>query len=193
PPPTSSNVFTFPVAFQRRKNRRSSPGERCFRRVRAAATNTLTRKGQTTPHPLIRCPPSCRCIQKPGRHQHYLHPAQDSKAASPALSKQIRMDVQGSHCMYPAFKRTVFSKPALTLSLLAVLSAALSACARNSAAQNAAPPPPQVTVAQVLSKSVTEFDEFTGRFEAIDRVEVRPRVSGYISSVNFTEGSEVKK
>ena len=91
-------------------------------------------------------------------------------------------------------KRTAFSKPALTLSLLAVITATLSACARNEAAQNPAlAAPPQVTVAQVLSKPVTEFDEFTGRFEAIDRVEIRPRVSGYISSVNFTEGSEVKK
>jgi RND family efflux transporter MFP subunit len=97
--------------------------------------------------------------------------------------------------MYSAFKRSVFSKPALTLSVLAVISATLSACARNEAATGAAaaPPPPQVTVAQVISKPVTEFDEFTGRFEAIDRVEIRPRVSGYISSVNFTEGSEVKK
>jgi RND family efflux transporter MFP subunit len=97
--------------------------------------------------------------------------------------------------MSSALKRTIFSKPALTLSLLAVVAATLSACARNEAATNAAAamPPPQVTVAQVLSKPVTEFDEFTGRFEAIDRVEVRPRVSGYISSVNFTEGSEVKK
>ena len=96
--------------------------------------------------------------------------------------------------MYSAFKRTVFSAPAITLSVLAVVSATLSACARNEAATNAAaPPPPQVTVAQVISKPVTEFDEFTGRFEAIDRVEIRPRVSGYISSVNFTEGSEVKK
>jgi multidrug efflux system membrane fusion protein len=96
--------------------------------------------------------------------------------------------------MYSAFKRTVFSKPALTLSVLAVVSATLSACARNEAATNAASaPPPQVTVAQVISKPVTEFDEFTGRFEAIDRVEIRPRVSGYISSLNFTEGSEVKK
>jgi RND family efflux transporter MFP subunit len=96
--------------------------------------------------------------------------------------------------MYSALKRTVFSKPALTLSVLAVVTATLSACARNEAATNAAaPPPPQVTVAQVISKPVTEFDEFTGRFEAIDRVEIRPRVSGYISSVNFTEGSEVKK
>jgi multidrug efflux system membrane fusion protein len=96
--------------------------------------------------------------------------------------------------MHSAPKRPVFSKPALTLSILAVVAATLSACARNEAAQNpAAAAPPQVTVAQVLSKPVTEFDEFTGRFEAIDRVEIRPRVSGYISSVNFTEGSEVKK
>ena len=97
--------------------------------------------------------------------------------------------------MYSAFKRTVFSAPAITLSVLAVVSATLSACARNEAATNAASaaPPPQVTVAQVISKPVTEFDEFTGRFEAIDRVEIRPRVSGYISSLNFTEGSEVKK
>jgi RND family efflux transporter MFP subunit len=96
--------------------------------------------------------------------------------------------------MYSALKRSIFSKPAITLSVLAVVSATLSACARNEAAANAAAPPPaQVTVAQVISKPVTEFDEFTGRFEAIDRVEIRPRVSGYISSVNFTEGSEVKK
>jgi RND family efflux transporter MFP subunit len=96
--------------------------------------------------------------------------------------------------MHPVLSRSVFSKPALVLSVLAVVSATLSACARNEAAQSAAaPPPPQVTVAQVLSKPVTEFDEFTGRFEAIDRVEIRPRVSGYISSLNFTEGSEVKK
>jgi RND family efflux transporter MFP subunit len=95
--------------------------------------------------------------------------------------------------MHPALKRTFFSKPAITLSVLATVSAVLSACARNEAATAAAPPPPQVTVAQVVSKAVTEFDEFTGRFEAIDRVEVRPRVTGYISSINFTEGSEVKK
>ncbi|HWM68246.1 MAG TPA: efflux RND transporter periplasmic adaptor subunit [Steroidobacteraceae bacterium] len=94
--------------------------------------------------------------------------------------------------MHSGFKS--FSKPALTLSVLAVVAATLSACGRNEAATNsAAGAPPQVTVAQVISKPVTEFDEFTGRFEAIDRVEIRPRVTGYISSVNFTEGSEVQK
>src|SRR6195952_3424040 len=96
--------------------------------------------------------------------------------------------------MHSGFKS--FSKPALTLSILAVVAATLSlaGCGRNNAAASAANmPPAQVTVAQVISKPVTEFDEFTGRFEAIDRVEIRPRVNGYISSVNFTEGSEVKK
>jgi RND family efflux transporter MFP subunit len=80
--------------------------------------------------------------------------------------------------------------------LLAAASAAallVSACARNVAAQQQAAPPPQVTVATAISRKVTEFDEFTGRFEAVERVEVRPRVSGYISSVNFTDGNEVKK
>jgi multidrug efflux system outer membrane protein len=48
-----------------------------------------------------------------------------------------------------------------------------------------------VTVAAAISRKITESDEFTSRFEAAERVEVRPRVSGYIASVNFKEGSEV--
>jgi multidrug efflux system membrane fusion protein len=83
-----------------------------------------------------------------------------------------------------------------TLLLIAAASAAalaLSACAPNQAAQPNASPLPQVTVAQAISRKVTEFDAVTGRFEAVQRVELRPRVSGYIASVNFTEGSEVKK
>ncbi len=79
--------------------------------------------------------------------------------------------------------------------LLATAAAALllASCARNEAAQPAAVSLPQVTVAAASERKVTEFDEFTGRFEAVERVEVRPRVSGYISSVNFGEGSEVRK
>jgi RND family efflux transporter MFP subunit len=70
----------------------------------------------------------------------------------------------------------------------------LSACARNEAAEApAAPPAPQVTVAAAISRKVTDSAEFTGRFEAVERVELRPRVSGYISSVNFKDGSEVHK
>jgi RND family efflux transporter MFP subunit len=84
-----------------------------------------------------------------------------------------------------------------TAAVLAIAAAlTLSGCGNNAAAQAAAAaaaPPPQVDVAQVVSRQVTEFDEFTGRFEAVERVEIRPRVSGYISSVNFAEGREVHK
>ena len=76
----------------------------------------------------------------------------------------------------------------------AIAAVVLNACGRNEAAEHpAAAMLPQVTVAAAISRKVTEFGEFTGRFEAVERVEVRPRVSGYISSVNFTDGNEVKK
>jgi len=82
----------------------------------------------------------------------------------------------------------------ISLPVAAIGALALSACARNEAAEHpVAAMLPQVTVAAAVSRKVTEYDEFTGRFEAVERVEVRPRVSGYISSVNFTDGNEVKK
>jgi multidrug efflux system membrane fusion protein len=57
-----------------------------------------------------------------------------------------------------------------------------------------APPPlPAVTVAEVPEREITEWDEFTGRLQAVDQVEIRPRVSGYIKRVAFAEGREVKK
>jgi RND family efflux transporter MFP subunit len=55
------------------------------------------------------------------------------------------------------------------------------------------PPAPEVTVAKVISKRIQDWDEFTGRFQAIDTVEVRPRASGYIEKVLFHEGQFVKK
>jgi multidrug efflux system membrane fusion protein len=56
-----------------------------------------------------------------------------------------------------------------------------------------APPPPAVTVATVPEREITEWDEFTGRLQAVDAVEIRPRVSGYIQRVTFAEGKEVRK
>jgi RND family efflux transporter MFP subunit len=53
------------------------------------------------------------------------------------------------------------------------------------------PPPPQVTVAQAIGRKVADWDEFTGRFEAVNSVEVRPRVSGYVQRVAFSEGATV--
>ena len=66
----------------------------------------------------------------------------------------------------------------------------LAGCAKPGAPQ---PPPPEVMVAEVLSRGITDWDEYSGRFQAIDTVEVRPRVSGYIDRILFREGQAVKK
>ena len=57
----------------------------------------------------------------------------------------------------------------------------------------AEPPPPKVTVADVVSRDVTEWDEFTGRLEAVNTVAVRPRVSGFVAAVRFEEGAIVRR
>jgi RND family efflux transporter MFP subunit len=80
---------------------------------------------------------------------------------------------------------------AVSGALLAAL-VSLSGCKSEATTAQQAPAP-QVSVASALERDVTEWDEFTGRLEAVESVEVRPRVTGYIESVNFTEGSTVKK
>jgi RND family efflux transporter MFP subunit len=60
-------------------------------------------------------------------------------------------------------------------------------------AQNTTPPVPEVNVAKVLEKKIQEWDEYTGKMEAVETVEIRPRVSGYIDKVAFTEGRLVKQ
>jgi RND family efflux transporter MFP subunit len=56
----------------------------------------------------------------------------------------------------------------------------------------AGPPPPAVTVAKPLAKRVTNWDEYSGRFQAVQMVEVRPRVSGFIDKIHFKDGENVK-
>lgn len=56
-----------------------------------------------------------------------------------------------------------------------------------------ATPPPQVTVAKPLAKLITDWDEYTGRLAAVESVEVRARVSGYLESVHFRHGAIVLK
>ena len=73
---------------------------------------------------------------------------------------------------------------------LIVVAMVLAGCAPQAAP---APQAPQVSVARVLERKVNDWDEFTGRIQAIDSVEIRPRVSGYIERVAFTEGGLVKK
>jgi len=71
------------------------------------------------------------------------------------------------------------------------IAAALAGC--SSQATPSPPPAPKVSIAAALERDVTEWDEFTGRLEAVESVEIRPRVTGYIESVHFTEGGLVKK
>ena len=83
--------------------------------------------------------------------------------------------------------------PLVAAALAAALT--LSGCSRDAQAAHAmAPPPaPQVTVAHVIARTVTDSETFSGRFSAVEHVDVRPRVSGYISSVNFVDGTTVHK
>ncbi len=72
----------------------------------------------------------------------------------------------------------------------AMLGVLAAGCQKNA---TPAMPPPAVTVNQPAQREVTEWDEYPGRLDAVDMVEVRARVSGYLESVHFKDGAEVKK
>jgi RND family efflux transporter MFP subunit len=84
-----------------------------------------------------------------------------------------------------------FLRPAVPLIVFSAALVALTACAPKIAPPP--PSPPAVTVAPVEQRSIVEWDEFTGRTEPVESVEVRPRVSGYIEEVRFQSGQLVKK
>lgn len=78
-------------------------------------------------------------------------------------------------------------------SLAALATAAATVWGAASAmAQSAAPPAIPVVVATPLSKKIATWDEFSGRLEAVQRVDVRPRISGFIEQIHFTDGAMVK-
>jgi multidrug efflux system membrane fusion protein len=89
-------------------------------------------------------------------------------------------------------KAAIIEGSGLGITLLPVLAAValLAGCADSPPPP---PPPPAVTVAEVPTREITEWDEVSGRFEAVDAVEIRPRVSGYLRRVAFAEGKEVRK
>lgn len=74
----------------------------------------------------------------------------------------------------------------------ALLAAVLAGCGSR-AAEQGPPPAPQVGAAPVLIKPIRQWDEYSGRIEATESVQLRPRVSGYIDKVNYVEGQEVRK
>ncbi len=79
----------------------------------------------------------------------------------------------------------------LTASLSALLVAACGDAQKG--AQPPSPPPPTVTVAKPVKKTITDRDEHVGRFVAAESVEIRARVSGYLDDIHFRDGQSVKK
>ncbi|RKZ46911.1 MAG: efflux transporter periplasmic adaptor subunit [Gammaproteobacteria bacterium] len=78
--------------------------------------------------------------------------------------------------------------------LFSIIVLTLTACEQNTPqAQPFNQAKPKVTVAVPLVKDITDWDEFTGRLYAVESVEIRPRVSGYLQSIHFQEGSLVKE
>jgi len=70
--------------------------------------------------------------------------------------------------------------------------AALAGCGQGQQQQNAAVPP-AVTVANPVQRTVVDQDEYVGRFIAVDSVDIRSRLSGYLAEIHFTDGQMVKK
>jgi multidrug efflux system membrane fusion protein len=84
--------------------------------------------------------------------------------------------------------------PPLMLEIgLATLAGLNAGCSSSAQPKAPAPVPVEVSVAEVVCKQISDSDEFTGRLEAVDAVEVRPRVSGYLQSVHFKEGAIVRQ
>ena len=79
--------------------------------------------------------------------------------------------------------------------VFADLSAKLMPAERSKGAGGApqAGPPPEVSVSRALQRSIIEWDEYTGRFDATEAVELRARVNGYLTEINFVDGQDVKK
>ena len=81
----------------------------------------------------------------------------------------------------------------LIIAMTSALAAAVLAGNANSESEPLAPPPAEVTVAEVLIRQVHDWTEFTGRLESVENVDVRPRVSGFVESAHVNEGARIKK
>src|SRR5205823_9663864 len=76
--------------------------------------------------------------------------------------------------------------------LMLALAPVLAGCGEG-APKQAAPPPPAVTVAKPTKQTVIDTDEYVGRFVAVDMVEIRARVSGYLDKIESQDGQLVKQ
>ncbi|MBD9356493.1 efflux RND transporter periplasmic adaptor subunit [Methylomonas albis] len=113
-----------------------------------------------------------------------------------AENKRMAAAIKQENLSPGQIPRHVISVRALRLGIIGTaMQLALLGCSGSNDAANApaAPPPSNVKIAQALSQETTEWDEYTGRVEAVNAVDIRARVGGYLDKVNFTAGEKVKK
>lgn len=118
------------------------------------------------------------------RQRYAMEEAGDSVSAAPDLvaTQEVAAD-EPVHSRTPRW---------IVLALIALVLAASWFLLRGESAPSAAMPIPTVTVAAPVQREITEWDEFIGRFEASRSVEVRPRVSGQVTAIHFTDGQFVR-
>jgi RND family efflux transporter MFP subunit len=116
-------------------------------------------------------------------------PAQSRRVTEPANKSTQTMSLMPMLMM----RLVPTMKSARLLTILLLLVPALAACGQSqSQPQASAPPPPQVTIAKPVSKMIADQDEYVGRFVAVESVEVRARVPGYLEAIHFQDGQMVK-
>src|SRR5580693_703745 len=114
-------------------------------------------------------------------------PAQSRRVAEPTNKSTQTMSLM------PTFTMPLMPtlKSVRRLAILLLLVPALAACGQSQSQPQAAPPPPQVTIAKPTSKMIADQDEYVGRFVAVESVEVRARVPGYLAAIHFQDGQMV--
>src|SRR3984957_751496 len=115
-------------------------------------------------------------------------PAQSRRASEPANESTQTMRLMPT--LMINLMPTLRSLRRLTI--LLPLVPVLASCGQGQSQPQAAPPPPQVTIAKPTSKMIADQDEYVGRFVAVESVEVRARVPGYLEAIHFQDGQLVK-
>jgi RND family efflux transporter MFP subunit len=87
----------------------------------------------------------------------------------------------------------VIANAARSAAMLPIAAALLALASCGQGQQQGGAPPPAVTVVTPVQRTIVDRDEYVGRFVAVDSVEIRSRVSGYLAEIRFTDGQMVKK
>src|SRR5207249_8021349 len=165
--------FWLAVNWRRKSLRNPQAGVSVHRgRTRRAATSSAAFSGAKASRKRSGpCEPFRRCTRL------------GCRSATTTTAKQIQAGK-------PALRRRSIGAYCLRAIAFIAIGSLLAGCGRHPS--QIAPPPPVVTVIQPVAREVVEWDEYTGRLESPETVDVRARVSGYLDKVHFNDGARVK-